>query len=211
MNEKTDILENESEVLRGEFCHIGLIVQRHNSELGDAFKRRDNVKMEMRQAEVSSQPPQSKIDFQARETEPMNHILQTIQQRINHQQERDSAQADDCADRQRMLIDKQDELCIVYEQLNRHENVMRAGEVMLRERDERVKLLNLELRGFARRIDITRRKIPQLRSYDEEIGSLDRQFARDPRYVDDVTRRLEVANLKEHARVPRPGLHNAGA
>lgn len=200
MKEKIHILENEVEVLRDEYAQIAFAVQKQKTNLAQAFKRRDATKVDLKRAELQYQELQAKIDFQSGETDRMNHILQSLEERINHQQERYTAQADDCADRQRMLIDKQDELCIIYEQFNRHEEIMKKGEVALRERDEQIKLLNLEVKDFARRIDIMQRKIPQLRSYDEEIDELERQLVIERRDVDNITKRLEAPNLKERQR-----------
>jgi chromosome segregation ATPase len=99
-----------------------------------------------------------------------------------------------------MLIDKQDELCIIYEQFNRHEEITRKGELLLKQRDEDIKLLNLQLKDFARRIDIMQRKLPQLQSYEFEISELQRQLVRERKDVDAVTRRLEVPDRKERLR-----------
>lgn len=200
MKEKIKILENEVQVLRGEYEQIAFAVKLQKNELTEAFKKRDATKVELKKSEVAYRELQSKIDFQAGETDRMNHILQSLEERINYQQVRYTTQADDCAARQRMLIDKQDELCIIYEQFNRHEEIMKKGEIALRERDEQIRLLNLEVRDFARRIDIMQRKIPQLRSYNEEIQELEQQLAKERVDVENVTKRLEVPGLKERQR-----------
>jgi chromosome segregation ATPase len=99
-----------------------------------------------------------------------------------------------------MLIDKQDELCLIYEQFSRHEEVMRRGEIALREREEEHKLLSLQLRDFLRQIEIMRRKVPQLHAYDAEIADLNRQLERERKDVDKVTAKLEAPDLKERQR-----------
>ena len=200
MKEKIKILENEVQVLRGEFDQIAFAVQHQKNELAEAFKKRDATKVALKKSQLAYLDLQAKIDFQAGETDRLNHILRSLEERINYQQVRYASQADDCAARQRMLIDKQDELCIIYEQFNRHEEIMKKGEIVLRERDEEIRLLNLEVRDFARRIDIMQRKIPQLRSYNEEIKELEAQLAKERVDVDNVTRRLEVPSLKERQR-----------
>jgi chromosome segregation ATPase len=89
---------------------------------------------------------------------------------------------------------------MIYEQFNRHEEIMRKGEMALRDREEELKLLNLQVRDFARRIELMQRKIPQLRSYDEESKALRKQLAREQREVDNVARRLEVPDKKVRIR-----------
>lgn len=197
MKEKIKILENETEVLRAEYEQVEFWVKQQKNELVQAFKKRDATKVELKKTEIQYQELMSKIDFQQGETDRMNHILQSLEDQINTQQGRYSFQADDCADRQRMLIDKQDELCIIYEKFNRHQEIMKRGELAISEKEEELKLLNLQLRDFTRRIDVVQRKIPQLKSYDEEIADLERQLKRERIEVEEVTRRIEIPDLKE--------------
>ncbi|OHT05365.1 hypothetical protein TRFO_05948 [Tritrichomonas foetus] len=200
MKEKIKILENEIEVLRLEYEQIASYVQLQKNQLHEAFKKRDATKVELKKAENAYKDLMSKIDFQASETERMNHILQSLEDQINYQQGRYSAQADDCAERQRMLIDKQDELCIIYEQFNRHQEIMRVGETAISDKEEELKLLNLQLRDFTRRIDVMQRKLPQLRSYNEEIRELKRQLKIEKREVEKITKKIEVPDMKERQR-----------
>ena len=200
MKEKIKILENETEVLRSEFEQIAIAVKLQKNQLSEAFKKRDKTRADLKKAEDFYKELMSKIDFQAGETDRLNHILHSLEDQINYQQGRYSAQADDCADRQRMLIDKQDELCIIYEQFNRHQEIMRQGEVAITEKEEEIKLLNNQLRDFTRRIDIMQRKIPQLRSYKEEIRKLKKQIRVEKKEVDDLTQKIEIPNLKERKR-----------
>jgi hypothetical protein len=99
-----------------------------------------------------------------------------------------------------MLIDKRDELCIIEEQFNRHEWVMRRGEVLIRQREEEHKLLALQLNDFLRRIESKQKKIPQLRAYNAELVELDRQLENEQKSVDEVTTKLEAPDLKERQR-----------
>jgi chromosome segregation ATPase len=102
-----------------------------------------------------------------------------------------------------MLIDKRDELSLITEQFNRHEWVMKRGEVQLREREEELKLLRLQLNDFARQIDIMQRKVPQLRAYDDEIVELDRQLSVAHGESDKMTAKLEAPDLRERQRAYR--------
>lgn len=44
------------------------------------------------------------------------------------------------------LIDRNDELCILYEKSNIHENILKNGEQEIREKEEEIRMLNLELK-----------------------------------------------------------------
>ena len=198
--EKIRILENEVEVLRVEYEQVAAAVKLQKSELMEAFKRRDATKSDLKHAELNYKDLQGKIDFQMNETGRLNLVLQNIENSIEHHQNLYAKQSDDCASIQRELIDRQDQLCLVSEQFNRHEEVMKRGEIALKEREEEFKLLNLQLKDFQRQIEIMQRKIPQLRAYESEIADLNKQLDKERLEVDKITTKLEVPDLKERQR-----------
>ncbi|OHS96654.1 hypothetical protein TRFO_09803 [Tritrichomonas foetus] len=198
--EKIRILENEVEVLRAEFEQVDAAVKLQKNDLMQAFKRRDATKSDLKRAEISYKDLQGKIDFQMNETSRLNLVLQNLENQIEHHQNLYAKQSDDCANIQRELIDRQDQLCLVNEQFNRHEEVMKRGEIALRDREEEFKLLHLQLRDFQRQIDIMQRKIPQLRAYEKEIFDLHRQLDKEKTEVDKITQKLEAPDLKERQR-----------
>ncbi|OHT14907.1 hypothetical protein TRFO_14702 [Tritrichomonas foetus] len=198
--EKIRILENEVEVLRAEFEQVDAAVKLQKNDLMQAFKRRDATKSDLKRAELGYKDLQGKIDFQMNETSRLNLVLQNLENSIQHHQDLYMKQSDDCANIQRELIDRQDQLCLVNEQFNRHEEVMKRGEIALKDREEEYKLLNLQLKDFQRQIDIIQRKVPQLRAYEAEIVDLQKQLNVERKDVDKITQKLEAPDLKERQR-----------
>ncbi|KAK8837728.1 hypothetical protein M9Y10_036263 [Tritrichomonas musculus] len=198
--EKIRILENEVEVLRAEFEQVDAAVKLQKNDLMQAFKRRDATKSDLKNAELAYKDLQGKIDFQMNETSRLNLVLQNLENQIQHHQDLYMKQSDDCANIQRELIDRQDQLCLVTEQFNRHEEVMRRGEMALKDREEEYKLLNLQLKDFQRQIDIIQRKVPQLKAYEDEITELQKQLDVERKDVDKITAKLEAPDLKERKR-----------
>jgi chromosome segregation ATPase len=202
-NEKIRILENEVEVLRLEFEQVSDAVHLQKNELAAAFKRRDQTRSDLKTAELKYHECQNKIDFQDSEIEQVNRMLTSIEDSIKLHQRLYDEQSVDCSNIQKMLIDKRDELSLITEQFNRHEWVMKRGEIQLREREEEMKLLRLQLTDFARQIEIMQRKVPQLRAYDDEIVELDKQLEAAHRESDKMTVKLEAPDLQERQRAYR--------
>ena len=200
LKEKIRILESETEVLRKEFEITDAQVRVQAQELNQAYTRRDTTKSELKKAELKYQDLESQIDFQANETDRLNLVLRNIEDQISAQQGRYADHSEDCARRQRMLIDNQDKLCILTEQFNKHEEIMKNGEIELKNRDERIRFLNMELKDFKRQIDIMNRKIPQLKAYEKEIAELRRQIDIEQADVDKITKKLEVPSEQERKR-----------
>jgi chromosome segregation ATPase len=202
-NEKIRILENEVEVLRLEFEQVCDVVRLQKNELASAFKRRDQTRSDLKTAELHYVELQNKIDFQDSEIRQMNRVLTGIEDAVILNQRLYEDQSVDCSNIQKMLIDRRDELSLITEQFNRHEWVMKRGEVQLREREEELKLLRLQLNDFARQIEIMQRKLPQLRAYDRELAELDKQLEVAHRESEQMTAKLEAPDLHERQRAYR--------
>ncbi|EAY02861.1 hypothetical protein TVAG_174030 [Trichomonas vaginalis G3] len=198
LKEKIRILDNEVEVLRKEFEDIDDEVKLKKAELDQAFKRRNSTKSELKNAQLRNQDLNQKIDFQQNETKRLERVLRSVETDIKLKHNDWKKQTASCQDKQRELIDSGDKMCILREQLNTHENILKNGEVALKEREEETKLLGLRLDDIQRRIDIMCRKVPQVRAYDNEIADLDKQLDRERKDVDVITRKLE--NPDEQAR-----------
>lgn len=62
------------------------------------------------------------------------------------------------------LIDRNDELCILYEKANLQEAVLRQGDESVRRKDAQMKALKREIATLRRKIEIARRKLPSLQA-----------------------------------------------
>lgn len=60
------------------------------------------------------------------------------------------------------LIDRNDELCILYEKSNIQENRLKGGEQKIREKEEKIRMINLELKERQRQLQVLRKKIPEV-------------------------------------------------
>lgn len=200
LNEKIKLLKGGVDVFNYEYSTAEAEVKLLKNELTEAWKRREATKCDLRRAEEEYRGLEKVVDRQANETSRMKRELQRIESQINNEQDRYTTQADDCANCQRMLIDKQDELCLVYEQYNRHEEIMRMGEQELRKRDEELKRLNVQLTDFLRLIEIQQRKIPQIRKHDGEIEELTSHILQERRDVAELTAKLEMPDTRGRKR-----------
>lgn len=80
------------------------------------------------------------------EGDKLNLIISSLEKDMNAlTQDYESA----CEQRNQLgiqLIDRNDELCILYEKSNIHENILKNGEQEIREKEEEIRMLNLELK-----------------------------------------------------------------
>lgn len=60
------------------------------------------------------------------------------------------------------LIDRNDELCILYEKSNIQENILKNGEQEIRQKEEEIRMINLELKERQRQLEVVRKQIPDV-------------------------------------------------
>ena len=75
------------------------------------------------------------------------------------------------------LIDKNDELCILYEKSNIQENILKNGEQEIRQKEEEIRMINLELKERQRQLEVVKKQIPLVPQLAEQVikvkGQLD--------------------------------------
>lgn len=60
------------------------------------------------------------------------------------------------------LIDRNDELCILYEKLNIQENVLSGGETEIKKLEDDIRMIKIEIAETSRKIDVARKSIEQV-------------------------------------------------
>jgi hypothetical protein len=63
------------------------------------------------------------------------------------------------------LIDRNDELCVLYEKANIQEQTLKQGEVSLQQREEELRLLRLKKAELIRQVEAAKKVVPQVRSH----------------------------------------------
>lgn len=71
-----------------------------------------------------------------------------------------------------LLIDRNDELCILYEKAHVQDKIVAEGTAGLQQLDNHVRVLNLEIAELERSIQATRRSMPEMSTIDEEVAKL---------------------------------------
>lgn len=74
------------------------------------------------------------------------------------------------------LLDRNDELCILYEKLNVQEMVLKKGEAELSDREEETRKLKLTVQELQRIVELQKKVKPVVAEYDKEIESLQREY-----------------------------------
>ena len=154
MRERIKILQNEVSILRTESAEKdrALVDIRHLVQQ-ETYKR-DKLRAELNKKDFQYKTKQSTINQKIQESDKLNLIINSLQKEMNSLIF-DYEQA--CEERNFMgiqLIDRNDELCILYEKSNIQENILKNGEQKIREKEDKIKMINLELKERQRQLQV---------------------------------------------------------
>ncbi len=126
----------------------------------------------MNRLEYSKKQKQEIADQQINEIEKQNMIILALERemlKLRHQYEVA------CESRNYtgiQLIDRNDELCILYEKANIQENILRNGERDIQALEDDIRMIKIEMGEVKRKIEVTRKDIPQVPKLADEIVQL---------------------------------------
>ena len=89
------------------------------------------------------------------------------------------------------LIDRNDELCILYEKSNIQENILKTGEQKIREKEETIRMINLELKERQRQLAVVGKQIPEVPTLAKKVMDLNKELEDKKLEVQDLSEKLE--------------------
>jgi predicted RNase H-like nuclease (RuvC/YqgF family) len=75
-----------------------------------------------------------------------------------------------------MLIDRNDDLCILYEKYNIQETVLRTGDTELARLGDEARVLKTEVAEIERSIAVTRKLLPKIPMLDHNVATLQKEI-----------------------------------
>ncbi len=172
LRERVRILQSEADVLRQESLTVDrkLVDEvRHHSNL---LAGRDAARVDQNKLQAILEDTIGRERQQESEVLKLNSIVSQTEMRMLELR-RDFAAAVDSRNLTGMqLIDRNDELCILYEKANLQQSVLNKGEVALKEKEAKMRTIKLEMEELRRKIELCRSRIPSLQMYRQVTDTL---------------------------------------
>jgi chromosome segregation ATPase len=89
------------------------------------------------------------------------------------------------------LIDRNDELCILYERSNQQQEALKNGEKILQTKESELRLIRLQSEELKRRYETARRRLPQLSSNKVAIEELEVLLINERKKTEEYSNKLE--------------------
>lgn len=198
MKERIKILQNEVEILRIESAEKDRALFDVRKNVQTQKYDRDSKQTDLNKKQYIFKQKQNIIGQKINESDKLNLIINSLQKEMNNLiYEYEQA----CESRNYMgiqLIDRNDELCILYEKSNIQEQILKNGEQKIREKEEKIKMINLELKERQRQLNVVRKLVPQVPKLAEQVKNLHNKKESEIKNVNHLSGLLE--NPEKHPR-----------
>lgn len=99
------------------------------------------------------------------------------------------------------LIERNEEVCVLYEKVNVQGSIIRNGDMELQSREEEIRFLKMETADLKRSIDLLKSSLPNKKALDNELTTLQIQLAQCQEYIMDLEHNLEDATNADRIRL----------
>lgn len=165
MKEKIKILQNEVEILRNESLARDRGLQEEVRIHQQAQNARDAHRVEQNKKQQYLAKKKEEDNQQLMEIEKLNMIVNSAEKQMIRLRT-DYAQAVDARNKTGIhLIDRNDELCILYEKSNIQKAIVKKGDEELSGRQNEIRMVKVEEAALRRKIEVARKEIPSLQVY----------------------------------------------
>ena len=177
MKEKIKILQNEVEILRNESTGKDKVLSKERTAHQASQTQRDTLRLETNKSQTVYKKKQEVVEQQIVEIDKLNSIINRLERdmiRIKATYET-NVEARNFTGVQ--LVDRNDELCILYEKANLQEQTTKQGEIAIQQKEEDIRMLKLQLAEVQRQIEVTRHKLPDGPELADKIVQLQQELS----------------------------------
>ena len=189
--EKIKILQNEVEILRNELLEKEQKLRDRQHKLKREVFEHERQAKEISLLKDTFNEKTNQTTQQSKEIANYDLILQGINRDIKRFTRK---YEDACENRNYMgiqLIDRNDELCILYEKSNIQENILKRGENEIKAKEEEVRMFNIELSDKQRELELIQKKAPDVPVLAEKVVSLKAELEQEKIKVKELSEKVE--------------------
>mmetsp|Transcript_22973 Transcript_22973/g.63455 ORF Transcript_22973/g.63455 Transcript_22973/m.63455 type:complete len:940 (-) Transcript_22973:763-3582(-) len=172
MKDKSKVLSSELDILHNEVNLKDRLLGQSRSQHASAVMDRDTLRIELGKLGALFRAKQSGVDEQIAEVDKLNAIINSAEKDMLRLRKQYELVIEGRNYTGIMLMDRNDELCILYEKSNIQEMVIKSGTLELRRREDEVRILNIEVAELERAVNATRKVVPHIPVLDGDVARL---------------------------------------
>ncbi|KAJ3348828.1 hypothetical protein HDU83_001030 [Entophlyctis luteolus] len=191
MKEKIKILSNEVEILRHEIMNKDHELTKRRQDNTAAYAIRDSAKNDANKLLITYKERRDQIDQHLCTIETLNAVINSAEEDMVKLKERYDRAVKDRNSVGIHLLDRNDELCILYERLNILTGVMQNGESALADRNEEIRKLEIVKAELLRRLELKKKVTEEAEEYRHQVASLQEELGRHMDRVNELSIAME--------------------
>jgi len=200
MKEKIKILHNEIDILRNESVAKDKALAKEVAAHSTSKAQRDSLRLELNKSQQDYRRKQESVQRQIEEVKTLNSIINGLEREMLRLKKQYEEAVEKRNETGVSLIDRNDELCILYEKANLQEATLKRGETAVKQREEEVRALKLELAELERQLLAARKKMPNMPSLEEKADQLRAELADQRKQTEVLCKELEDPANEERYR-----------
>lgn len=191
MKEKFKILSNEVEILRMESAVKDKELAQIRQEAQRLEVIHDQLQNEKTRISGKGTALNEQVEQFVIEIDKLNSIITSIEKemvqlRLKYEQAVETRNFTGT-----QLIDRNDELCILWEKANIQEKLLKKGEDAMQRKEEEIRCLKIDLAEVHRQLKVVRQKIPEVQPLADDVVNLREQVSNVRKHSDELSRELE--------------------
>ncbi|ETV66161.1 hypothetical protein H257_17313 [Aphanomyces astaci] len=192
MKEKIKILHNEVEVLRNESLAKDKALTKERLAHQTAQCSRDSLRLDTNKCHELYRVKQEQVEQQIVQIDKLNSIINMTEKDMLRLKKKYEVAVEARNSTGVHLIDRNDELCILYEKSNIQAQTLTDGELAIQEKDQMSRMLTIKLLDLQRQIETTRNKVPLVPEYASRVLDMQNQLKQEQVVTDMMCRDLET-------------------
>eukprot|EP00003_Mantamonas_plastica_P006967 TRINITY_DN1577_c0_g1_i5.p1 TRINITY_DN1577_c0_g1~~TRINITY_DN1577_c0_g1_i5.p1 ORF type:complete len:583 (-),score=235.71 TRINITY_DN1577_c0_g1_i5:138-1829(-) len=199
--EKIKILQNEKDILLKEILERDAQLSMDQIKHQEELKQKNRYENEKNRLHYQLKQRQEHIDQQLTEIDKLNSVINLMEEEMLKLKRSYESKIEERNMTGLQLIDRNDELCILYEKSNIQEEYLKEGELALQEREEEMRRLKNDLRELRRQSQFAlEKKIPVNEEFSEQKDMLEEMLMAERTKVMKLSELLQNPKTKERWR-----------
>merc|ERR1712070_1329826 len=194
MKEKLKILQNEVEILRMESAFKDKQLQKVKQDAVRLEVVHDQLQNEKTRITGKGASLNEQVEQYVIEIDKLNSIINSIEKEMVILRRKYEQAVETRNFTGIQLIDRNDELCILWEKSNIQEKLLKKGEAAMLTKSEEIRSLKIDLKEVKRQLHVVQKRIPEVPKLIDEVMRLREQVASVRKRTDELS--LELENPK---------------
>lgn len=191
MREKIRILHNEVEILGNERTAKIVALNKEINAHQQAINQRDSLRQDLNRLLSEYRAKQGTVEQQIQEIDKLNIVINNLEKDMLQLKSKYEHAVEDRNLTGVQLIDRNDELCILYERSNQQQEALRRGETESIKKEEELRLLRLQKEELKRQYKAAARRLPEMEADKLRIKTLEVELEKEIKFVDQLSSKLE--------------------